>query len=703
MRGGDTVSCGMDSLWSVTDVRGMPALGGVALLLIRWWLIGTCWSWRGWVPMEGRAGSWHAPLHVVMSVLLGLVLNTLLVAFLLGVGHWTLLLDWGGALLLMCAGAWWGRGCGAGRVRPSRATLAWLLILVAACCALLAVPQRGEWMVGGWDPGIYVQQAVTLAQEGQWRARPDEFWAALPAADLPVFTRPSFNFLQAYPVVPVDPARRSLEPFFFPFTPVVMAQLARAGGLAAVCRTNEFIGLLAALGLAAAAWRMTHSRLLALGVLALVATHPIWLYHLHFPTSEVVQVLLLAGLAWGLARARRTTADVAGLAVLFLAAGLNRLAFLPFAALLLVADALYRPAAPGRAWWLLALAVAALLDAAAVPITIGRLGRSVTTLLVATAFLGGGALLAGAWCRRRAARPALRVLQGWAVPAGTIAACILFWLLWQGRERLPELLEAGAWNARLMWAYGLPVVVVLAALGLIVGGRLSRCGGGIAWRCWLAFLLAAAALTSLTPEIARIAPWAVRRQVEYALPLLALGAGGLVAWLAYRIRPRALALTLAAIAGAVLLAAQVPRGLVAWRATEYDGLDQALRLVVAQLDERDVVVADHFKWATPLRRIYGRHVLNGEVWCDPPRPEDFQRALAWLAEWARARGGRLLVLTSTGDGVEVFPPGLEAPAEIWRSPPWRYREVVHSARARTIETRDKEKTFRLYQVAAPGG
>jgi len=638
-----------------------------------------------------------------MSVLLGLVLNTLLVALLLAIGCWTVPLDWGGALLLMLAGGWRGRGRGAGPGRPSRAMLAWLLVLVTAWCVLLAVPRRGEWMVGGWDPGIYVQQAVTLAQEGQWRARPDEFWAALPAADLPVFTRPSFNFLQAYPVVPVDPERRSLEPFFFPFTPVIMAQLARAGGLAAVCRTNEFIGLLAALGLAAAAWRMTCSRFLALAVLALVATHPIWLYHLHFPTSEVVQVLLLSGLAWGLARARRTRADVAGLAVLFLAAGLNRLAFLPFAALLLAADALYRPGAPGRAWWLLALAVAALLDAAAVPITIGRLGRSVTTLLVATAILGGGALLAGAWGRRRAVRPVLRVLQRWAVPAGTMAAYVLFWALWQGRERLPGLLEAGAWNARLMWAFGLPVVVVLSGLGLLVGGRLPHRGGGIAWSCWLAFLLAAAVLTSLTPEIARIAPWAVRRQVEYALPLLALGAASLVAWLACRPRPHALAMTLAAAAGAILLAVQAPRGLVAWRATEYDGLDQAMRLVVAQLDERDVVVADHFKWATPLRRIYGRHVLNGEVWCDPPRPQDFQRALSWLADWAGARGGRLLVLTSTGDGVEVFPPGLPASTEIWRSPPWRYREVVHSARARTIETRDKEKTFRLYEVASPGG
>lgn len=690
------VASAMPWTWTGQEPAAWASAAGCIALLARWWLLGWTWSWLLTDPRGATVGLWDRAARLALHAVLGLVLSTLLAGSLAAIGAWTPALDWLLAAALAVSGFLAARSRGIPLPAPRGPDLMCAAPVAVLLAILASVPGRGEWMVGGWDPGIYVQQAVALARAGSWRAPVDPFWAAIPQDEIAWFTRPSFNFIEAYPVVPLDPDRRSLEPFFFPFTPLVMAQIARASGLLAACRANELIGVLATLAFAAAAWRMTRSRVVAGAALLFLGLHPIWLYHFHFPTSEVVQVFVLAGIAWGMAAPVRDTRAIAGVSVFFLAATLNRLAFLPFGALLLAADAWFRPRARGRVAWTLAMAVGALVDFMAVPITIGRLGRSVTTLLLAAVCI---IALAGflAWLGRRAYRAeVLRTLRRWTVPAGAAAALALFGMFWFARDHVPPILSAGTWNARLMWAYGVPAVIVAAALGVMATPAFAQASR--AWRVWLAFLIASTVLTSATPEIARIAPWAVRRQVEFLVPLLALGSAGLLGWILAGqggAWPRRL---VAGGTAVLLVAIQVPAARTAWSATEYNGLDATLRAIASRIEPGDIVVADHFKWATPLKRIYEREVLNGEVWCSPPRPDDLARAMIRLQYMASARGGRILVLTSTEKQLEVFPSGLPATRLLWTAPAWSYREVVHSARARVVEARAKEKVFRLHEV-----
>lgn len=677
---------------------GPIAIGGVFLTLLRWWVIGHSWFWLGTAPAIAPARAFGSLLCLISQVVRGLVLDLLVSICFLALGWWSAPMDWVAAAVLTCAGWILGHLRGSGVGWPSRAVWGWFLILVLLWGVALELADRGEWMAGGWDPGIYIQQGVVWAQQGSWHSAPDSFWSSLSADEIERFTRRSFNFVEAYPVVPLDVKRRSLEPFFFPLTPLIMAKFYRAGGLLAVCRTNELMGCLAALGWAAAIWRMTRSRAATGAALLIFVTHPIWLYHQHFPTSEVVQSCLLAGLAWQLAGPVRRAADQGWAALFFLAAALNRLAFLPFGALLIALDVIYRPGGRGRRYWAAGLLLAGVVDAWAVPITIGRLGRSVTTLVAATLLILMGSALARMALHRSGTRPWVRSMLALLPPATTCVVAGGFGLLWIVRDHAPVWLSAGVWNARLMWSFGLPITVVFAMLGLVLQGVARRRLSRPAWSCWLLFLLLSTTLTSLTPEIARLAPWAVRRQVEFALPLLAFGAAAWLLVLRVWLSRSGLRAVAAGVLIAFVLAGQWPAGLQAWRATEFNGMGQLLQAVSAHIQPEDVVVADHFKWATPLRRIYLKDVLNGEVWCAPSRPEDFQYALSRISGIAKKRGGRMLFLTSTEEKLGVFPGPDLAASLVWEAPVWRYSEVVQSPRARGIETRSKERIFRLYEA-----
>jgi hypothetical protein len=210
-------------------------------------------------------------------------------------------------------------------------------------------------------------------------------------------------------------------------------------------------------------------------------------------------------------------------------------------------------------------------------------------------------------------------------------------------------------------------------------------------------------ITVAAPEITPWWPWASRRYLEFTLPaLVILGSAGLAALWAWNGRGAAAARALAVLLCAAVLAASAPRRQLAWRLTEFDGLADALRQVAAHVGPRDVVVADHHRWGTPLHFLCGLNVLNGTPLWEEKNVPQMRRALASLHRMQQD-GRKVFFLTASERGLSVYP-GEPVPArEVWTSGALPLREVVQNPRISRYAGQTKPRWFRLFELEPPEG
>lgn len=575
------------------------------------------------------------------------------------------------------------------------------LALFAGVTVVMNLPRRGEWVAGGWDPGLYVCEGVSLSRTGRLFPAADPFYASLSPEELKAFTRPTLNFTEAFPVAPLDPARRAFTPFFFRLTPALVAALDRCGGLRAATRVNDFAGLLVLLLFPAFLLRCGAGRAWTGFATALLVSHPLWLYHLHFPTSEMLQLALVCGL--GLLLPDRLRPGPRGaLAALMLLATVNRFSFLPFGALVAAAAAWLdlsetdrRRVAASRAAMLGALALGALFDLGANRLVLGRLGGSIPLLLLAACGIAAVAVALDLLALRADRRVALsRMLDIPAFPLAAVAlagACVLLALLQSGPFESPHAAVRGAPQ------FLGPAAITAAALGvaLLIANpwRLPP-----VLRAWLCVAFGATLLTFAQPGITPWWPWAARRFVEFSLPAMVLLAAAPMAAIWDAAGRRRAVRIVAVVLFAAVAAAPGSRIGAACRTTEFDGLTHHLAAAAARIEPGDIVIADHFRWGTPLRFLYGVQAVNGELfWDRHGGAERWTNALPVLRR-AQQQGRRVRIFTGTDEGLTLFP---GVPADLkpdWTSGPWTYSEVLQHPRARTYKPIEKTREFRLYTL-----
>ncbi len=236
--------------------------------------------------------------------------------------------------------------------RPQFAPLKWpeWLLLILLFGAAIVYFRPHEYVLGGIDPGVYVNIAATAVRTGDFILT-DE-WISLLAQHAEVTLRPQpsqwrTEFLQFVGWYIDDTQSNTIIPQFFPFHPMLMAVAIALGGLYSGLLVTPFW---ATLGLAAVfllSRRLFNARigLLATLMLALTPTH---IYFSRYPTTEPLTLLLIFTglLAWQRLWDNETEAPViwgifGGAA--FGAAFLTRID-LPLVAVLLVSFLLIR-------WW----------------------------------------------------------------------------------------------------------------------------------------------------------------------------------------------------------------------------------------------------------------------------------------------------------------------------------------------------------------
>jgi len=682
-----------------------PVIFSLRVLLPGW-----AWSWlaRGGDELEAKPR--RTAVAAAWIVAIGLLVNSAVVFFLGEVGRYTPCMEWGGLVGVTIAGA--ALGVASKRIRGGSAGEGAFLaavVLMGSAIMTMVAPQRGEWILGGWDPGVYVNEGVSVARTGTFH-QPDQVFHLLePGAEQHAFSRTDRGRTERFPGVAVDADRQAFTFQFSRLAPSLIAFLDRCGGLRAAVRVNLLVGVLCLYVFFVVLWRGSTLAHADLGALFL-ALQPVFLYHTHVPVSEMLQLFWILGMAlalvsWECASVRMVLFPLA------LAAGvLNRFVFLPFAGILVLLAAWMDLDREDRLESVirerlcqLCLLTASAAASAAVSGTSLAEWNFAAKLLGITILAGTGALVLDLTRLVPAVRNGLRTVRPasrWFL-AGLVVlllAGLYFRPSWDTLLRCFRRLDSSRECDNLVRL--LPYIGYVATVLALVGGIVSACGRGGSRRglCVTNLLfLGMTAVVVWKKEIADLYPWATRRYLDSTIPLVVILASCGCVWLwnlsgSWRRAGRILSvMAIAALCGEMVTPCRH-----AWKRTEYGGVSAALSQIADQIGNDDVVVADHPLWGTPLSMIYGKQVLNGQHFYRRGGPATAEIGLAALAR-LREQGRRVVFLSSIRAGLGIYPVPIQGAAEYWQLESFVTREIIHDPMAADFVLRPMVNTFRLFE------
>lgn len=588
-----------------------------------------------------------------------------------------------------------------------------LLVFAAVIAVLRILPTPSDWIVGGWDPGVILNQGIFIGRTGGAHPAPGLTAPLLAADHAGLFSRTLSGLREAFPGIPVDPATGAWDFYFSPITPLLVALLYQAGGAAMATRAPLLVGVLAvflvggAMGwhrraAPAAATRGEAAlpdrppkdhppRGLPLLFLApmLLLLQPILIYHLRTPSSELTELLLLGAfmVLWTHVPPCPLRRWIGG-ALLFIAT-INRVSFELFGAWLILTVACMDSAREDRrsasidhasllGGLLLGIAYYVLVS----PDSLAKLRHIMPTIHAGVLLLLSGVLGVDLVCARRAWR-------------GPRADLLLLGLGLAGFLLLEQCSPA-PWaefrrNSLALLAYtGWPLACLAAAGCWFLFRRPTKS------TYWAVFLFLALLIVLHRKHAAELYPWALKRYLVFAAPLFAWLAGGTVVAIHGRRRFRWLA------AGAVLavLAFNFRTVRDAWRTPDYAGIREPLERVAQQLHDGDIVLCDHFRWGTPLAMVFGKNVINGErIWA--VADEDRVRRAVALVQGHAGTNLNVCFLTSTGRALDLYGGDLPPVERTWTSEGFTVHHIQHHRRSRTFTARPFEVNFQLFRIRRP--
>lgn len=624
---------------------------------------------------RARRAALAAEERVFWAVLISAAWSTLIVIGLAGLESYTF------TRLLIVNGVLSGLLVLAGRqgllYRGEAARPGWRALIPAAIAVFgwwLITPPF-EYVMGGKDPGVYMNEGIQIAQRGSLVTR-DPVVAAVPAALSDLFHPQQDS--EAYYAVRFmgffikDPAAGTVIGQFAHGYP---ASIAVGYGLHGLTGARFAVGAWAVLGWVAVylmAVRIAgHAAGTAAAVLLVMNVASIW--YARYPTAEMPVSALLFGAMLAFTRLvdgdRRFFGFVAG-ALLGIQLFFRYDAILAIAAF--SAAAVLIAAVRARVGWAFPAALVLTGSAGfwylAVPMAAG------TGWYVEFTRNEGGVLLLAA--------PVVAIAYRWLVrqdrwaslarqlaPAGLVAILlVLAGHAWFLREPVPEVLAIEDVMALRSFSwYVTPAGLLAAMLGLAVLAPARF------WQAPAFFLTLAAHAVFFFYKMRIVHEhfWAARRFMPMLLPAaLVLAAGG-VAWLLAperlrRWRGAAAPFGWRAASTAAIFVVLTPLGLAVWSASapvrahvEYAGLIPQLEHLAANVGDRDLLLVesreadtDLHVLALPLAYIYARNVLV----LDSSRPD--KRKLEDFLRWAGTTYDRVLFMG--GGGSDLLSRHIEA-------------------------------------------
>ncbi len=567
-------------------------------------------------------------------------------------------------------------------------SIPYILVFFLSVLCITKISNRGEWILGGWDPGVYLNEGVILEKKGNFHPRIKELIGNISKEDLMPFTRNIRNARELFPAIFIDKNRISFQ--FFRLFPSVIAPIYRYGGIGAAMRVNLFIGLMILLVLPALILAFStplHSMLASL----FLVIQPIFLYHLSIPISEMLQLLIVSGLGWAsVVLPYGSFAYIVMLPLLFFIGILNRFSFIPFASIFIFLFAwqdtsrinrseVYRE----RILQVLGIIFGIVVDIIVAPISVKGY-REAPFLLIASFLVILISLLVdiyGNVIKKRVSR----YLHFNTFFISIILYLLVLYLL--GRYSLIDSKNIDNFY-RLLQFIGIVPILLTVTGGFIL---LKKKQGRIT--TLITFLTSVTLLLLIKKWIADIYPWATRRYLPYTIPLIAILSSYTLSylWENSKNRYNKIATILILI---LVLASTGKKSLNAWNHTELNGLVSIMNKVAKEIEPQDIVIVDHPWWGTPLACIFGKRVLDGRHFYKDgtKKMEEGIKVIEGLYR----RGASVKFLTSTDLGLKIYPLPIKNARLLWTSKRVSLYRIVHARKANDFVLRKKEYIFRLY-------
>ena len=650
--------------------------------------------------------------RVFWTIVLSLTISLSLVLALAAAGRYSLfrVVIINAVLIVVAVAIWRGRL----RLRPARhVSFGALAVIALAIFCYARFSPAAEYVMGGKDPGTYINEGIQIAQRGSL------FITEPTVASVPPFARELFfpRHLQAdgaprtdyygirFMGFPLKDPDRGVTigqfPHLFPASIAVGYGIDGLTGARRVTAAWALLGLLAVYFTGARLF----GRTVAIAAAVLLSLNVIQVWFARYPNAEVVmQALLFAAM---LAAARSQIdgdpffAPVAG-------ALMGLLLFLRFDAVLGVAGISagmllavlsgQRPRASFIAAFL-AYAIPAAFYFSGPMRAYADLPIVFISAMPAWQFAALGLLAAGAIGAVvvAAGRPAIRSTLMRSIPLGTaIALCLLALYALYLRSPAGRLAAHDAYALRTYANFYVTVPAVLAAL---IG--FSLYAPRVFSRAPALFATATIFAVFFFYKI-RIVPehfWAARRFLPVILPstmlfaaAAALGGDGR-GWRLRLLRP-VLGLVFLGLLGSSYARASRPVG----AHVEYAGLIPRIEALASRISDRDLVIvegrdaqSDVHVIATPLAYIYGRNVLL----LHPARPDKV--VLGAFLDWAKTRYSRVLFVGGGGTDLLSGRYGLKPIS----SDRFQVPEYQSALNAYPRGPRLKEFEFGLYEFTPP--
>ncbi len=577
-------------------------------------------------------------------------------------------------------------------IRNVRPIFRW--IALAGVLVLFLVRQPvSEWVAGGWDPGVYMNQGIYQARHG-CGAMPMPAYADMVRAGVPIFAREQCGRYEAFPGIPIDIETGAFDFYFYPVTPLWVGLLFRVGGMWLAQHSMGLLGILSGVllfcGLRKMGWPTARATLVAL----LLLSQPIVLYHMHTPCSEMMELTIMTAILCVLAGG-----SAAWFGVLVAVGCLNRPGFMVPASVL----ALLLAGGGGRdrreSGWAVGFVCLGLACALAYYHFVGsgsvvKIHRAFALMERASVTVLALAIIL-VWMRRWSW--VVRLLQSrWVLLTGPILTIGVLMLAVAFNPRGVQ----EVWSVALhLGPYtGLPLLV-LAVAGLAIALVEALCSRKCRpWHAFVVLTLVAMALPLGYKHVADLYPWATKRFVS-SLPLVvAFGSGGALWWIGSRgnVGRWVAAVLLLGVLG--WNASSISQ---AWSRVEYGGMCEVMSNLASRIEPDDIVLADHFVWGTPLALIYDRQVMNGEpLWTDPS-VERVADARALFDSWHQ-EGRRILLLTSTDQGSAIFPSMFHTARPIMEPLVYDLQIIAHHRNSTGFWVRQEQSKFVLSEWVPRG-
>jgi len=573
-----------------------------------------------------------------------------------------------------------------------------LVLFIVFCGALLA-PERGEWMLGGWDPGVYINESVALADTDTLSPDDSFFYDDLTVEERVPFLRNMFVRTERFPGVLVDASKKAFTFEFFRWTPALFSSVYRTGGIVALNRVNLVLGILVLVVLFAFVEGAAGFSAALFAALMLLG-QPVWLYHTHVPVSEMAHLILVGGLCLGVVHRKEGACWHALMLASLITAILNRFSFLPFAGFLLIFLAWddgqrseRRQVLVERLLQLAAVGVGLFSSQTAAPSSIEGWTVAPTLFAAFTSCAVVAIVIDVVAFNRKVTSWAARI-PNWFWYAGVgVAGAILI-----AASRTPHGVgqQADEDNVYKLLGYVGVLPVLLSFIGgvfLIYTRKIPR-----TFKIVVSYLVAITAILLYRKNIMDWYPWATRRYLAYTIPAVVILSGLALGFLwTLPGKAKVIGRTIAALLLVGSLALNKRRIELAWRYTDYDGVSAPIQTLADQVKENDILVCDHPWWGTPLALYHGKQVLNGRhMWRDKSG-ETAAKGLPVLRRLA-ADGKSIKFVTSTDSGTDIYPFENAEFELLWSGEKFEMKEVVHHPKEIAYTLRDKEAVLRIYRM-----